>query len=147
MTSLSRNFRGGVLDTERVKRARHAEVKWYRGTRVREAVSRMDVGAEGAKAVSLRWIHTDRGDAGRPNCGSRLVVREMKKAKKKSGVPSELLSGMPHLKRVKALLSLCSCPTVKKGRNASEPLQCTTSTVRTSMECLCIGCSWNSRMR
>ena len=60
--------------------------------------------AEGAKAVSLRWVDTDRGDAGRPNYRSRLVVREIKKAMKKSDVPSavELFSGMPPLESVKA---------------------------------------------
>ena len=44
--------------------------------------------AEGAKAVSLRWVGTDKGDAGRPNYKSRLVVREIKKALKKSDVHS-----------------------------------------------------------
>ena len=64
-----------------------------------EPVIRKDMDAEEAKAVSLRWIDTDKGDADRPNCRSRLVVREIKKATKKSYVLSaaELFSGMPPL--------------------------------------------------
>ena len=64
--------------------------------------------AEGAKAVSLRWVGTDKGDAGRPNYKSRLVVREIKKALKKSDVHSaaELFSGISALETVKAPLSL-----------------------------------------
>ena len=38
--------------------------------------------------MSLRWIGTDKGDAGRPNYRSRFVVRETKKAMKKYDVPS-----------------------------------------------------------
>ena len=73
-----------------------------------EPVLRKDMDAEGAQAVSLRWVGTDKGDADRPNHRSRLAVREIKKAMKKSDVPSaaELFSGMPPLESVKALLSL-----------------------------------------
>ena len=59
-------------------------------------------------SVSLRRVDTDTGDADRPNCRSRLIVPEIKKAVKKSGVPSaaELFSGMPPLESVQALFSL-----------------------------------------
>ena len=53
-------LRGGVLDPERVKQQ---EVKWCRG------LGFLDMEAEGAKAVSLRWTDTDKGDA------RRLVVK------------------------------------------------------------------------
>ena len=101
---------------------------------------------EGAKAVSLRWIDTNKGEAGRPNDKSRLVVRE--KAMKKSDVPSatELFSGMPPLESVKHC-SVWSSLTVKKRRRASELRQCTTSVVRTSTEYVCKDCSWNSLTR
>ena len=56
-----------------------------------ELLLREDLDAEGAK-LSLRWVDTDRGDAGRPNYRSRLVVREIKKAMKKSDVPLQLNS-------------------------------------------------------
>ena len=50
--------------------------------------------------------------------GSRLVVREIKKAKKNSDVPSaaELVSGMPSLESVQALLSLFSQEETKGKR-------------------------------
>ena len=68
---------GRVRETERIMRARQDEVEWCRGMRVRAPVLRKDVGAEGAKAVSLRWIDTDKGDARRPNYRCPLVVREI----------------------------------------------------------------------
>ena len=73
------DVRGGVLEAERVKQARREEVQWCRGMGVWEAVLRKDMDAEGAKAVSLRWVDTDKGDADRPNCRSRLVVREIRR--------------------------------------------------------------------
>ena len=71
-------------------------------------ILRKDMDAEGAKTVSPLWVDTDKDDADRPNYKSRLVVRKIKKAMKKSNVPSaaELFSGMPPLESVKALLSL-----------------------------------------
>ena len=53
-----------------------------------EPVLHKDMDTEGAKTMSLRWVDTDRGHADRPNYRSRLVVREIKKAKKRSHVPS-----------------------------------------------------------
>ena len=68
-----------------------------------EPVFRNDMDAEGAKTVSLRWVDTDKGDVDRHNYRSRVVAREIKKAMKKSYVPSaaELFSGMPPLESVK----------------------------------------------
>ena len=86
-------------------------MKWCQGMGVWEpACPSLRPDAEGAKAVSLRWIDTNEGDAGRPNTRSRLIVgeREVKKAMKRSDVPSaaELFSGMPPLESGRALLSL-----------------------------------------
>ena len=67
---------GGVLETERAKQARREEVQWCRGMVVWEPVLRKDMDAEGAKAVSLRWVDTDKGDADRPNYRSRGRVRD-----------------------------------------------------------------------
>ena len=102
------DVRGGVLETERVKHARQEEVQFCRGMGFGEPVLRKDMDAEGAKAVSLRWIDTDKGGAGRPNYRSRLVVREIKKGMTESDVPSaaERFSGMPPLESVTGLLSL-----------------------------------------
>ena len=59
--------RGRVLETERVKQARREELQWCRGMGVGEPILRKNKEAEGARAVSLRWIDTDRGDVGREN--------------------------------------------------------------------------------
>ena len=43
-----------------------------------EAVLRKDMDVEEVMTVSLR-VDTDKGDADRPNCNSRLVVREIRR--------------------------------------------------------------------
>ena len=71
-----------------------------------EPVLRENTDADGAKTVSPRLV--DKGNADRPNCRSRSVVPEIKKALKRSDVPSaaEFFSGMPPLESVKTLLSV-----------------------------------------
>ena len=99
------DVRRGVRDTERVK---HSTTRGCLGVGFWKPVLRDDMEPEVSKAVSLCRIDTDKGDAGPPNCRSRLVVREIKKAMKKSDVPSaaELFSRMPLLESVEALLFL-----------------------------------------
>jgi hypothetical protein len=114
------DVRGGILDAEKVRAARREEVSWCRKMGVWVRVLRSEMLAEGGRAVSLRWIDTDKGDARRPNYRSRLVVREIKKAMRKSDVPSaaELFSGMPPLEGMKALASIFvgHCHEADKGR-------------------------------
>eukprot|EP00971_Amphidinium_carterae_P296889 5897791-Amphidinium_carterae.1 len=57
----------------------------------------------------MKWVDTDKGDATRPNYRSRLVCREVKKAKRPGEQlkASELFSSMPPLEAVKTLCSLC----------------------------------------
>ena len=50
------DVRGGLLEIERVKQARREEVQWCRGMGVWAPVLRKDMDAEGALAVSLRWV-------------------------------------------------------------------------------------------
>ena len=90
------DVRGGVLESEESSKR---DERKSSGVGVWEPVIRKDMDAGGARAVSLRWIDTDKGDAGRPNYRSRLVVREIQRATKTSDVPSaaELFSGMPHI--------------------------------------------------
>ena len=61
------DVRGGVLEAEREKKTRLEKFQWCRGMGVWEPVLRKAMDAEGAKVVSLRWIDTDKGDAGLPN--------------------------------------------------------------------------------
>ena len=64
--------------------------------------ARSSQGVEGAKARPCVASQTDKVDADRPNYRSRLLVREIKRAMKKSDVPcaAELFSGMPPLENV-----------------------------------------------
>eukprot|EP00971_Amphidinium_carterae_P267264 5301645-Amphidinium_carterae.2 len=57
----------------------------------------------------MKWVDTDKGDETKPNYRSRLVCREVKKAKRPGEQlkTSELLSSMPPLEAIKTLCSLC----------------------------------------
>eukprot|EP00971_Amphidinium_carterae_P085084 1683267-Amphidinium_carterae.1 len=57
----------------------------------------------------MKWVDTDKGDEERPNYRSRLVCREVKRAKKPGEQlkASELFSSMPPLEAIKTLCSLC----------------------------------------
>ena len=116
------DVRGGALDAERVRAARREEVEWCRKMCVWERYPRTDMLAEGGRAISLRWVDTDKGDAQRPNYRSRLCVREIKKAMKRSEIPqaADLFSGMPPLEAVKALISIFvgHCQEPSKGRRS-----------------------------
>eukprot|EP00971_Amphidinium_carterae_P195682 3883398-Amphidinium_carterae.1 len=54
----------------------------------------------------MKWVDTDKGDATRPNYRSRLVCREVKKAKRPQLKASELFSSMPPLEAIQTLCSL-----------------------------------------
>ena len=116
------DVRGGALDAERVGAARREEVEWCRKMCVWERYPRTDMLAEGGRAISLRWVDTDKGDAQRPNYRSRLCVREIKKAMKTTEIPqaADLFSGMPPLEAVKALMSIFvgHCQEPSKGRRS-----------------------------
>eukprot|EP00959_Pyramimonas_sp_CCMP1952_P277807 5806939-Pyramimonas_sp.AAC.1 len=59
----------------------------------------------GKKAVTLKWIDTNKGDLTQPRHRSRLVAREIKKAMRSEGRPdqAELFSAMPPLEAFKAM--------------------------------------------
>ena len=80
------DVRGGVLESEEPSKR---DERKSSGVGVWEPVIRKEMDAGGARAVSLRWIDTDKGDA------SIGREREIQKATKKSDVPSaaELFSG------------------------------------------------------
>ena len=135
-------MRGGVLETERVKHARRGEVQWCRGLGILEPVFREDMDAEGAKAVSLRWVDTDKGRSG----STKLQVlngraRDQERPCRNPMFPP--CSRTLQRNATEALSSLCSSPTVRKG----EGQRCTAPAVRTSMEYQCDECSWTSQMR
>ena len=116
------DVRGGILDAEKAQAARREEADWCRKMGVWVRVPRSEMLAEGGRPVTLRWVDTDKGDARRSNYRSRLCVREIKKAMKKSEIPqaTDLFSGMPPLEAVKALLSIFvgHCQEVTKDNRA-----------------------------
>ena len=71
---------GDILDSEGVQAARQEELEWCRGRGVWEKVTRSEMLMGGKKAVTLKWIDTNKGDALQPRYRSRLVAREIKKA-------------------------------------------------------------------
>ena len=87
--------------------------------------------------MSLRWIDTDKVDVGRPNCRSRSVVREIKKAHEEISIFLLQLNPSAECHLWKVRKTHCSSLTVKKKRKAREPWQCTTSAVHISMEYQC----------
>eukprot|EP00971_Amphidinium_carterae_P339978 6478084-Amphidinium_carterae.1 len=97
---------GTILEKDRVREARALEIQWCRKMGVWERVPRAVMEQEGQRAVTLRWIDTDKGDTLRPSYRSRLVAREIRKAMAEQLSTSETFSGMPPLEGLKCLLSL-----------------------------------------
>ena len=66
----------------------------------------------------MKWIDRNKGDLERPNYRSRLVCREVKRARGAEYIPEHAsFSAMPPLEALKLLLSLMV--TLKKSRNGS----------------------------
>ena len=73
----------------------------------------------GRKPIGVRWLDTNKGDPARPNFRSRLVVREIKAAKKaEDKLPQNLLfSSTPPLEAMRLLCSLWATEKVSaKGK-------------------------------
>ena len=99
---------GGILPTEKVKRARQKEMDYLHKQGVYKVVPIEECFTEtGRKPIGVRWIDTNKGDPDNPNFRSRLVVREIKAAKKpEEQLPANLLfsSTLP----LEAMRLLCS---------------------------------------
>ena len=100
---------GGVLPTKLVEDARQLERDWLAKEGVCTKVPREVMESEGATAIPLLWIDTNKGDANKPFVRSRLVVMEAtkgKKAKFEQLSPEKLFSAMPWLEALKLLCSI-----------------------------------------
>eukprot|EP00959_Pyramimonas_sp_CCMP1952_P063912 1335429-Pyramimonas_sp.AAC.1 len=73
---------GGIPPTKLVGDARQLERDWIAKEGVYVKVPREVMESEGASAIPLLWLDTDKGDADRPFVRSRLVVAESTKGKK-----------------------------------------------------------------
>jgi len=100
---------GGILPTEEVKKARQKEMDYLHKQGVYKVVPIEECFTEtGRKPIGVRWIDTNKGDPDNPNFRSRLVVREIKAAKKpEEQLPANLLfSSTPPLEAMRLLCSL-----------------------------------------
>ena len=79
---------GAPLDPELVQKARQEELDWLRREEVYERVPKSQCEEKGAKLLKLKWLDINKGDEARPKIRSRIVTKEVKKAK----APHEQLS-------------------------------------------------------
>ena len=96
---------GATLDPELVRAARAEELEWLRKEKVYE---RIPASSTTLKPLELKWIDVNKGDGNKPKIRSRLVAKEIKKAKPLDAqlAGSETFSSTPPLEIVYALLSL-----------------------------------------
>lgn len=72
---------GAVLDTGKVKIARAEELAWVHKQQIYTKVPLSECEKEGKTPITMKWIDRNKGDLQRPNYRSRLVCREVKRAK------------------------------------------------------------------
>ena len=92
---------GGWLDKAKVEAARKEELDWILRQKVFEKVPITQVDG---RLLTLKWVDTRKSDG---RYRSRLVVREIKKAKREEDKldPSEVFSSMPPIEGLKCLIS------------------------------------------
>lgn len=100
---------GTLLDPELVKKARKEELDCVHKERIYERVPmRMRTQSEQKKPHGVKWIDVNKGDADRPKIRSRLVAREIKRAKSEDQQrpASAVFSATPPIETVMTLISL-----------------------------------------
>ena len=96
---------GAALDPELVRAARAEELDWLRKEKVYE---RIPASSTDLKPLELKWLDVNKGDGNKPKIRSRLVAKEIKKAKPLESQlgGSETFSSTPPLETIYSLLSL-----------------------------------------
>ncbi|CAK0870975.1 unnamed protein product, partial [Prorocentrum cordatum] len=94
---------GEILDPEGVRAARQEELDWRRGRQVWMKVPRREMLEKGKKAVTLKWIDTNKGDRTQPR-----YRKGIKKAMRSEDRPdqAELFSAMPPLEAFRAMVAI-----------------------------------------
>ena len=69
---------GAALDAELVKRARAEELQWLKGEKV---YTRVPASEAQGPLLKIKWIDINKGDNDAPKVRSRLVAKEIRKAK------------------------------------------------------------------
>ena len=109
---------GGWLSPEEVKKARQLEMDYLHKQGVYSKVPLQQCLDEtGKQPIGTRWLDTNKGDPVKPVYRSRLVVREIKAAKRpEDQLPQNLLfSSTPPLEAMRLLCSLWSTKRVSKS--------------------------------
>ena len=98
------DMNGGWLDPAAVRAARKEELDWMEAREVMKAVPEKECREKQGRPLTLKWLDTMKPD-GRHR--SRLVVREVKKAKRPEERldPQDVFSSMPPIEALKMLLS------------------------------------------
>ncbi|CAE7546001.1 unnamed protein product [Symbiodinium natans] len=109
---------GAELDLDKVAAARREELEWVWKQNLYEKVPEEQARAAGKVPITMKWVDRNKGDNERPNYRSRIVCREVKRAKNAEFIPEHAsFSAMPPLEAIKLLLSLMvTLKTSKKGR-------------------------------
>eukprot|EP00973_Karenia_brevis_P038254 5274551-Karenia_brevis.AAC.1 len=100
---------GAVLDTKLVMEARSLEVDYMRKLGVYREATWEEMEADNCKAIPLRWLDINKGDAENVNIRSRLVAQE---TRGRSTIGSEAkdiaatFAATPPLEAVRMLISL-----------------------------------------
>ena len=96
---------GAALDAELVKKARAEELQWLKGEKV---YTRVPASEAQGPLLKIKWIDINKGDNDSPKVRSRLVAKEIRKAKAPDQqlLPNETFSSTPPTETVFALLSL-----------------------------------------
>ena len=96
---------GAALDPELVRAARAEELEWLRKEKVYE---RIPASSTDLKPLELKWLDVNKGDGNKPKIRSRLVAKEIKKAKPLESQlgGAETFSSTPPLETIFSLLSL-----------------------------------------
>ena len=95
------DVKGGTLPPGLVKAARLTEIRYLWDRAVYRHVARSEMLAMGGRAVRLKWIDTNKGDAQHPAVRSRLVCMEMRRR----GIEA-IFSATPPLEALRAVVSL-----------------------------------------
>ena len=100
---------GGMLPIEEVEKARSVEMQYLHKQEVYLPVPIEQCFEEtGKPPIKTRWLDTNKGDPSHPNFRSRLVVKDIKAAKRpEDQLPANLLfSSTPPLEAMRLLCSL-----------------------------------------
>ena len=113
---------GAELDPVKVAAARREELDWVHKQHLYEKVPEEQCYAAGKAPITMKWVDRNKGDNQRLNYRSRLVCREVKRAKNAEFIPEHAsFSAMPPLEALKILLSLMV--TLKVSRKSRKPLK------------------------